>query len=114
MKNKYVELAEHLFELELERLSNDTEEHFQWNGWLDNFGSKSVQFVDSLTSKEKEVKGLARLLKQDFDNKVWEDKEDGLYDYMMPSYYDEYISNCLERQLAVITKIGYQSEISFN
>jgi hypothetical protein len=114
MKNKYVELAEHLFELELERLSNDTEEHFQWNGWLDNFGSKSVQFVDSLTSKEKEVKGLARILKQDFDNKVWEDKEDGLYDYMMPSYYDEYISNCLERQLAVITKIGYQSEISFN
>ncbi len=62
----------------------------------------------------KEVKGLARILKQDFDNKVWEDKEDGLYDYMMPSYYDEYISNCLERQLAVITKIGYQSEISFN
>ncbi len=114
MKNKYVELAEHLFELELERLSNDTEEHFQWNGWLDNFGSKSVQFVDNLTSKEKEVKGLARILKQDFDNKVWEDKEDGLYDYMMPSYYDEYISNCLERQLAVITKIGYQSEISFN
>jgi hypothetical protein len=114
MKNKYFQLAELLFDLELERLSNDTEEHFQWNGWLDNFGSKSVQFVDSLTSKEKEVKGLARLLKQDFDNKVWEDKEDGLYDYMMPSYYDEYISNCLERQLAVITKIGYQSEISFN
>jgi hypothetical protein len=114
MKNKYFQLAELLFDLELERLSNDTEEHFQWNGWLDNFGSKSVQFVDSLTSKEKEVKGLARILKQDFDNKVWEDKEDGLYDYMMPSYYDEYISNCLERQLAVITKIGYQSEISFN
>jgi len=114
MKNKYVELAELLFELELERLSNDTEEHFQWNGWLDTFGSRSVQFVNSLTSKEKEIKGLARLLKQDFDNKVWEDKEDGLYDYMMPSYYDEYISKCLERQLAVITKIGYQAEIIFN
>ena len=113
MKNKYIHLAELLFEMELERLSNDTEEHFQWNGWLDNFGSKSVQFVDSLTSKEKEVKGLARLLKQDFDNKLWEENKDGLYDFMMPSYYDEYISNCLERQLAIITKVGYQTELNF-
>jgi hypothetical protein len=112
--NKYKELAELLFELELERLSNDTEEHFQWNGWIKAFGKKSIQFVDNLTLKEKEVKGLARLLKQDFDNKVWAENEDGLYDYMMPSYYDEYISNCLKRQLAVITKIGYQAELSFS
>jgi len=113
MKNKYFELAELLFEMELERLSNDTEEHFQWNGWLDNFGSKSVQFVDSLSMKEKDVKGLTRLLKQDFDNKLWEENKDGLYDYMMPSYYADYITNCLEKQLAVLTKVGYQVELSF-
>jgi hypothetical protein len=44
---------------------------------------------------------------------LWEENKDGLYDYMMPSYYADYITNCLEKQLAVLTKVGYQVELSF-
>jgi hypothetical protein len=113
MKNKFIQLAELLFEMELESLSNYNKFHFEFNCWYDKFGINSDQFVDSLTLKEKEVKGLARLLKKDFDNKLWQENEDGLYDYIMPSYYADYITNCLEKQLAVLTKVGYQVELSF-
>lgn len=114
MKNQYVELAEHLFELELERLSNDTEEHFQWNGWLDKFGYNSTTHVDDLTTKFDDVVKLSELLKEDFENGYWEDDGDFPYNYLMPDEYGGFITNCFERQLAIITKIGYQAEIIFN
>lgn len=114
MKNQYVELAEHLFELELERLSNDTEEHFQWNGWLDKFGQSSTEFIDELTTKKDDAVKLSELIKMDFDSGYWKKNGDGLYNYLMPDEYGGFITDCLERQLAIITKVGYQTEIIFN
>jgi hypothetical protein len=113
MRNKYFELAELLFEMELERISNDTNFHFEFNGWYDQFGSTSTGFVDDLRAKKVDVTGLAVLIKEDFDSKVWEADTDGLYNYEMPTYYGDYITESLEKQLAVLTKVGYQTEIIF-
>ena len=111
---KYTQLAELLFEMELERISNDTNFHFEFNGWFDNFGSNSTGSVDELRIKEVDVTGLAILIKEDFDNEVWVADADGLYNYEMPTYYGDYITDSFEKQLAVLTKVGYQIEINFN
>ena len=39
-KQEAIELAAHLFELELESISNDAKEHFVLNDWLNKFGEK--------------------------------------------------------------------------
>jgi hypothetical protein len=112
--NKYKELSELLFEMEHERLSNDTKFHFEFDGWLDRYGESSMSYVDQLTTKSGDVEMLSNLIKEDFELGLWEENEDGLYDYEMPTYYGDFITNCLEKQLAVLTKVGYQAELSFN
>ena len=111
---KYTELAELLFELELERISNDTPFHFEWNEWNESYGESSQRFVDDLRIKPEDVKTLARMIRQDFDNGVWESDEDMLYNYEMPEFYSDYITDKLSIQLAVLTGIGYQTEIDFD
>lgn len=111
---KYTELAELLFELELERITNDTPFHFEWNEWNESYGESSQRFVDDLRIKPEDVKTLARMIRQDFDNGVWESDEDMLYNYEMPEFYSDYITDKLSIQLAVLTGIGYQTEIDFD
>jgi len=70
-------------------------------------------FVDDLHAKPEDVKTLSLMIRQDFDNGVWEPDEDGLYHYEMPSFYGDYITDKLSIQLALLTGIGYQTEIEF-
>lgn len=111
---KYKELAELLFEMELERITNETPFYFEFNDWNEQYGESSDRFVDDLRAKPEDVKTLAKMIRQDFDNGVWETGEDGLYDYEMPSFYSDFITDKLSIQLAVLTGIGYQSEIDFD
>lgn len=111
---KYTELAEHLFELEIERISNDPEFHFGdlGNNWIETYGEKSIKFADDFKAKKSEVKELADMLKEDFENGEWTpDEEGGLYHYLMPDFYGGFICNCIETQLANFTGVGVQLEM---
>lgn len=113
---KYTKLAELLFELELERITNETPFYFEFNEWVDNYGEASQRFVDDLRAKPEDVKTLAKMIQQDFDNGVWEVDEDefeGLYHYEMPSFYSDFITEKLSMQLALLTGVGYQTELDF-
>lgn len=110
---KYRILAEMLFEMELERLTNETPYHFESNGWDDEYGARSREFVDELRAKPEDVKTLSKMVAQDFDNGVWEPDEDGLYNYEMPSFYADFITEKLSLQLALLTGVGYQTELNF-
>lgn len=111
--NRYTKLAELLFEMELERITNETPFHFEFNDWNEPYGESSQRFADDLTAKREDVKTLAKMIRQDFDNGVWEPDEDGLYNYEMPSFYADFITDRLSLQLAVLTGVGYQTEIGF-
>lgn len=114
MKTKYIQLAELLFEMELERLSNEAEFHFEFNSWLDKFGNNCVSYVDDFRANQEDVLKLSKMLKEDFELGFWVEQEDGLYDYEMPTHYGDFITDCLEKQLAILTSVGYQLEIEYN
>ena len=111
---KYNVLAELLFEMELERITNETPYEYEFNEWNEQYGESSQRFVDDLRAKPEDVKTLALMIRQDFDNGVWEADKDGLYNYEMPSFYSDYITDRLSIQLALLTGIGYQIEIDFD
>ena len=110
---KYTALAELLFEMELERITNETPFHFAFNEWNETYGESSQRFVDDLHATPEDVKTLSLMIRQDFDNGVWEPDEDGLYNYEMPSFYADFITDRLSIQLALLTGIGYQTELEF-
>jgi len=110
MKN-FIGLAELLFQLENESIGNDPDGHWLANDWYVLFGEKSIQFESKLTSSDEDHKELAKIIKVDFDNGVWEADKDGLYNYMMPTEYGGFIQKCHERQLADMTGIGTQMEL---
>lgn len=114
---KYKELAELLFEMELERITNETPFYFEFNDWNEQYGESSDRFVDDLRAKPEDVKTLAKMIRQDFDNGVWEVESksgfDGLYNYEMPSFYSDFITDKLSIQLALLTGVGYQTELDF-
>lgn len=106
---KYIELAALLFLLELERISAEPEFHFEFNSWFDKFGDSSIKFESKLKTNDEDVEKLAAMLKTDFEKGEWNiDKEGGLYHYRMPEYYGGFIVECLEVQLADMTKVGTQ------
>ncbi len=109
---KFIALAEILFTLELESISNDTSFHFEFNGWLDKFGESSIKFEPELTTVKADVKELAMILKKDFEAGEWTADEEGrLYHYLMPSFYCDFITSKLEVQLANLTGVGIQLQI---
>lgn len=110
---KFIELAALLFELEIERIGNDSQIHFGdlGNNWTEKFGEKSIEFADKFVSKKEDINELAKMLKEDFAKGEWEADEDGLYNYMMPTEYGGFICGCLEKQLADFTGVGTQMEI---
>ena len=109
----FTELASMLFDMELETIGWNLDFHFDWYGWNDKYGEKSKSFEPQLTYTKSDVIALAKLIKEDFDNNVWEaDKDSNLYDIQMPECYGDIIVDCLEKQLAVLTGVGYQSELN--
>lgn len=108
---KFINLAIILFDMELESIGNDTQFHFEFNGWLDKFGDKSVEFEPKLEKKDKDVNDLAKILKQDFINGEFQVNDGGLYNYLMPTIYGGFVTERLEQQLADLTGVGTQLEI---
>ena len=116
-KQEAIELAAHLFELELESISNDAKEHFVLNDWLDKFGENSHLLADQLTAdsnnefNSQAIEAISELLIEDFANGEWAKDQDGLYNYMMPTIYGGEIIDSFEKQLAIIFGVGIQLEI---
>lgn len=116
-KQEAVGLATHLFELELESISNDAKEHFILNDWLDKFGENSYLLADQLTAdsnnefNSQAIEAISELLIEDFANGEWAKDQDGLYNYMMPTIYGGEIIDSFEKQLAIIFGVGIQLEI---
>lgn len=116
-KQEAIELAAHLFELELESISNDAKEHFVLNGWLDKFGENSYLLADQLTAdsnnefNSRAIEAISEFLIEDFANDEWSRSQDGLYNYMMPTIYGGDILYSLEQQLSMISGVGIQLEI---
>ncbi len=113
--NKYLSLAKHLIELELESIHNDAEFYFNFNDWTEKFGVNSYLLSDKLVSDYtyaiNDIFILGKEIEEDFKNKVWEEDKNGLYNYEMPTYYSGRINNIIEIQLADLTKVGTQLEL---
>jgi len=116
-KQEALELAAHLFELELDSICNDEEEHFALNDWLDKFGENSYLLADQLTTdsnnefNSQAIETISEFLIKDFANDEWARDQDGLYNYMMPTIYGGYVLYAFEQQLAMISGVGIQLEI---
>jgi hypothetical protein len=116
-KQEAVGLAAHLFELELESISNDAKEHFILNDWLDKFGENSYLLADQLTAdsnnefNSQAIEAISEFLIEDFANGEWARDQGGLYNYMMPTIYGGDILYALEQQLSMISGVGIQLEI---
>ena len=116
-----VALAAHLFELEVEMIGNDPEGCFEANGWLDKFGDGCLEHQDQLTSSKENsfnaaaIEKIADEIQEDFASGYWPatKKEDGLYNFMMPTQYGGHITQALEMQLAMLTGAGVQQELNF-
>jgi len=114
-----VALAAHLFELEVDTINQEPEFHFEFNGWLDKYGDDSLKRAEQVTSsKENEfnapsIETLATEIQKDFESGHWSigSCDSGLYNYMMPTQYGGHIVQALEKQLAMLTKVGYQQEL---
>jgi hypothetical protein len=116
-KQEALELAAHLFELELDSICNDEKEHFVLNDWLDKFGENSYLLADQLTTdsnnefNSQAIETISEFLIKDFANDEWARDQDGLYNYMMPTIYGGYVLYAFEQQLAMISGVGIQLEI---
>jgi hypothetical protein len=116
-KQEALELAAHLFELELDSICNDEKEHFALNDWLDKFGENSYLLADQLTTdsnnefNSQAIETISEFLIKDFANDEWARDQDGLYNYMMPTIYGGYVLYAFEQQLAMISGVGIQLEI---
>jgi hypothetical protein len=115
-------LAASLIELEVESIANDPEGYFMANDWFDKYGDSSIKFEPQLTSdKDNEfnaaaIQIIATALQKDFASGYWtpsdEDiKNQSFYQYMMPTIYAGYIYDALDKQMAILTGVGYQSVI---
>jgi hypothetical protein len=114
-------LAAHLFELEIDHINQDPEEHFMVNDWTSKYGESSLKHQDQLTSSPENefnaaaIQELAKEIQDDFASGHWSvtSCDSGLYNYMMPTQYGETIAKALEQQLAMITGVGIQQELNF-
>lgn len=114
-----VALAAHLFELEIDHINQDPEEHFMANDWTDKYGEGSLKHQDQLTSSQENefnaaaIEKIASEIQEDYASGHWPqvEPEEGLYHYLMPTQYGGHIVEALEKQLAMLTGIGYQQEL---
>lgn len=114
-------LAAHLFELELNSISKETDFHFEFNGWIDKFGEVSIKYESQLTSSPdnqfnaQAIEKIADEVQKDFESGFWSigSCDSGLYNYMMPIQYGRHITEALEMQLAMLSGTGIQQELNF-
>lgn len=114
-----ISLAAHLFELEIDSISQNPEFHFELNGWLHKFGEDSIKHQGQLTSSPENefnavaIQELAKEIQDDFASGHWSvtSCDSGLYNYMMPTQYGSEITKALGQQLAMLTGTGIQQEL---
>ena len=111
-------LAAHLFELEIDHIGQSGCTLME-----DKYGEKAfLEFEDKLTSDEDNefnapvIEKIADALQEDFASGYWvptdEDvKNQSFYQYMMPTIYGGWIEAALDKQMAMLTGIGFQMEI---
>jgi len=112
-------LAAHLFELEIDTISQDPGHHFEFNDWNDKYPG-SINHQDQLTSSPENkfnaaaIQELAKEIQDDFASGYWSvtSCDSGLYNYMMPTQYGGTIAKALGQQLAMITGVGIQQELN--
>ena len=114
-RNIALALAVHLFELEIDHISQSGSILLE-----DKYGEVNFnKFEDALTSdKDNEfnapmVKMIADALQEDFASGYWkptdEDiKNQSFYQYMMPTIYGGWIESALDKQMAMLTGFGIQ------
>jgi len=114
------DLAVHLFDMEL-----DMSEISSSCDLIEKYGENNFnKFEDELTSDKDNkfnapvIEEIAQALKRDFASGYWvptdEDvKDNALYQYMMPTIYGGLIDGALDKQMAMLTGIGFQMEIGF-
>lgn len=117
------ELAISLFEMETECICQDPDSHFEANNWFYKYGDSCIKFEEQLTSDKDNqynsvyIEKVAQALKLDFATGWWipteEDiKNNSFYNYMMPTEYGGWICKALEMQLADLTGVGTQLQMS--
>ena len=110
MKVKALELAKHLFELEVDSIFNDSISHWLINDWYNKYGHNSIKH-NIFSCPQNEIQKLADILYDDYKNNRIDTLE---YYYMMPTIptmYRGFITKVFEKELASKTKIGYQLNI---
>lgn len=117
-KTRAVALAVILFELEIDSICNDSEDHFYFNGWAEKFGHNAHKLSDKLTSSKNNtfnaqaIDKMASEIQSDFESEIWTPCSNGeLYNHMMINKYGGYIDEALECQLAMLTKVGVQTKL---
>lgn len=110
------ELAHHLIELELNR----GEISSSWE-MMEKYGENNFnKFEGELTSDENNefnaaaIEKMATAIQEDFASGYWEPtdedvKNNSLYQYMMPTVYGGLIDEALDKQMAMLTGIGFQT-----
>jgi hypothetical protein len=117
-KTRAKELAHHLIELELNR--GEISSSFDL---IEKYGENNFnKFEGELTSDENNefnaavIEKMATAIQEDFASGYWEPtdediKNDSLYQYMMPTIYGGWIDEALDKQMAMLTGIGFQTEL---
>ena len=115
------ELAHHLLDMEVNKceISSSTD-------LIEKYGENNFnKFEDELTSnKENElnapvIEKIAQALKKDFASGYWEPtdediKNNSLYQYMMPTIYGGWIDSAIDKQMALLTGVGFQTTLQLN
>ena len=112
------DLAVHLFDMEL-----DMSEISSSCDLIEKYGENNFnKFEDELTSDKDNkfnapvIEKIAVALQEDFASGYWEPtaediKNDCLYQYMMPTIYGGWIDEVLDKQMAMLTGVGFQTEL---
>ena len=111
---QYLELAAHLFLLQVESVTNDPHGHSMVYDLTEKYGERAIEILQKELSDDHEtikdvLPGFAAEIKKDFDNNLWIGEVQ--YYSAMFGIYGGFIDSTLEKQLALLTGVGYQGEL---
>ena len=100
--------------MQVESVSNDPHGYCMVNDWTEKYGDKAIEIAQKEISDDHEtikevLPGFAQEIKKDFDNNLWIG-EVQYYSAMM-SIYGGFIDEIIEKQLALLSGVGYQGEL---
>ena len=105
-----LDAVQSLLDLELQTISDNLDFHWEFNGWLDDYGESSKKFFDDFTDDYKpsnHIKLLiAEQMQKDFESGWWvvDEHNNCLYDIYMGEEYGGWLTEFFTIQLADLTK----------